>query len=279
MTNRTRGRARQVAQGLLALLSFIGCTRHFTRVDFKYTSDSHLRPGERFIAVPASPEAVGALLRSFVTEEQGQVSETLDRLPFHYRPSPEGEEVWGLTRAIVEREWEAFHRDSPALYDRIERRDPRLQAPELVKVDDPAATTSFLKASVAPRGVPQERKVRTRDGYGPFGDRHPFRWTTIARWTVNEALDSVLLVWWWPRGDGSTVVYARALPRMVKQGLEASPGARVQYGLWSSASTDGAIEAEVVRRLFSFLRWRPAPATPAAFAPCEMAGPSASSGG
>lgn len=235
MTNRTLTRAAALALGLFSLAS-TGCTRHFTRVDFKYTSDSYLSPAQRFVASPVPPEAVGPMVRQFVAAEQGQVAEALERLPFQYRPAPEGEETWRLSRAVVETEWKAFREDNPRAYDRIDRSDPRLKLLEITKVDDPAATTSFLKAFLAPRTGESERSVHH---------------VVTAKWKVTEEIDSTLLVWWWPRGDGSTVVYARALPRMSKKGLEAAPGNWVQYNLWPA--TTGAEEAEVVRRLFAYL--------------------------
>jgi hypothetical protein len=238
------------------VLSSTGCSRHFTRVDFKYTSDSYLSPTQRFVASPVPPESVGAMVRQFVAAEQGQLADAKDRLPFQYRPTPEGDEAWKLSRSIVETEWEALRTDDPRLYDRIDRGDPRLKLPEIVKVDDPGASTSFVKAFLAPRVGQSERKVHH---------------VVTAKWKVNEEIDSALLVWWWPRGDGTTVVYARALPRMAKNNLEAAPGAWVQYSLWTN--TTGSEETEIVKRLFAYLAQ--SSGAPAAFVPGAALAPAA----
>ncbi|MGC4119979.1 MAG: hypothetical protein QM765_36450 [Myxococcales bacterium] len=248
MKNRNLGRLGALAALAWMALASTGCSRHFSRVDFKYTSDSYLNPTARFVATPVPPESVGPMVRQFVAAEQGKVVDAQDRLPFQYRPTPEGDEAWKLTRAIVESEWQAFRENDRRSYDRIDRSDPRLNTPEIAKVDDPGATTSFLKAFLGTRIGQSERKVH----HG-----------ITVKWKVNEEIDSALLVWWWPRGDGSTVVYARALPRMVKSNLEAAPGAWVQYKLWPD--TTGTEEADVVKRLLAYLA-QPG-ATPAAPVP------------
>ena len=239
---------RLAAVTIAALLC--GCSHHFTRVDFKYTSDAYLRPADRFQQVNAPPATVGSLVQLFITQRGGRVVDAKAGVPFRFEPGPQAEPAFAAARALFEQEWDAYQQNDFSLYKALDRKDPLIDAPQVVQVPDPEARTSWVKARMAPRTGKAQRTLSIH---------------VTVHWKVDEEIETALMVWWWPRPDGTTVVFARALPVLPKYGAEAGSGGWVQYSLWPA--TTGAADAQIVQDLFFFLTGgaavpsAPAPAT------------------
>jgi hypothetical protein len=212
-----------------------GCS-HFSRVDFKYTSDAYLAPAARFRVVNAPSNAVAQLVTRFVAQEKGQIDSSESNLGFRLAPAPDAEEAWRVSRAIFEKEWYAFGQDDIGIYRAIDRSSPVANKPQVIKILEPNTGGAFVKATLAPRVGQAERSMTL---------------TFTIKWKTDVEIETHLYVWWWPKPDGATLVYARAVPYMPKYKVEAAPGSWVQRNLWSA--TTGAADAQIVERLFAFL--------------------------
>jgi hypothetical protein len=236
----------------LLLLGVAACSTTISRVDLKYTSDAHLKPAERFLVIKQPPHAIGERVRQFITKSAGTIMEQQEHLSFRYAPHPQGEENWVASRVVFEKEWEAYKKNDIRIYEAIDRKDPKLTIPQTVREDDAKADASFMRASLAPRLGESERNLNHLVGLiGVF---------SLIHWKRDEKIDTILYVWWWRQNDGTTKVYARAVPHMIEYNVEAAPGAWALYDLWPA--TTGAADADIVLRLFAFLKGDDGAATP-----------------
>lgn len=230
---------RAVGLSIALALCLVGC-RGFSRVSFHYTSDVHIAPSARFLEVHASPEVVRTLVTEYVTRNQGRIDLAESKLSFRFAPGPKAEAAFEADRRVAQQEWKAYAAYRFRDWKNVDRTDPVLQEPVIVREDDPAANSSFVRATMLMRStalVHSDTAMIT---------------PTVAvtnSWTTSEALESRLYVWWWPIAGGKTVLYARGLPFMPAYQVEAELGASVAYPLWTV--TTGEAEAKLVTELFA----------------------------
>jgi hypothetical protein len=220
-----------------------GCV--FYRVPFHYTSDQHISPSGRFLEVRASPAQVGKLVADYVEQHKGRIDLSESNLPFRFAPAPTGEAAFAADRKVAEQEWKAYGDSSPRSWKKIDRSDPVLKELEIVRIEDPAANGSWVRATMLPRS--RTLLHSSENMVAP-------NLVLTNSWTANEAIETRLYVWWWPASGGKTVIYARSAAFMPQYQVEAGAGASVTYQLWSA--TTGAVEASIVRELFASLASR-----------------------
>jgi hypothetical protein len=224
---------------LLVLLGLYGtgCARHFVTVDFKYGSDAHVAPKDRFVSVPAAPAAVSEMVAEFIAQRGGAIEQTEGNLPFRIETVDQGEAAWKATREVMEKEWAAFRANDASAYNEIVRTAPLLSAPQVVQRNEMNTGGSWVSASLAQRMGSRRKSVIV-----PFG---------AVTWREREELKTRLHVFVWPAADGGTLVYVRGIPFLPKYRVEAAPGNTVAYDLWEN--TTGAAEARIVLDLLEHI--------------------------
>jgi hypothetical protein len=224
----------------LLLSCLEGCASHFSRVDFKYDSNAHLRPADTMVKLTATPAEALERVRAFAAQNGGTVTKSgPDRPPRRIEFPADADEIWQAKRALFEAEWHAFDKDDPPSYFALDRKAPLLQRHVLEVKHD--GVVESLSARIEFPARQAQRKIER--GLGPV---IPVWWTEVH----NVDIKPVLYAFIWRGADGVTWVYARATPRI--DNVEAgAPKAWCDYQLWKAST--GYQEAMLVRELLEAL--------------------------
>ena len=218
----------------LAILLAVSPSAHagrFAKADFKYSSDSHLPPADRFAHARGTIEDAADVVRGFISDREGQVTVSTTGEAASFKLAPQARERWDAQRKIFEAEWSSYRDNDFKAYKKIDRTDPLASQPAIEFVTTPLSASFYFRAETVPR-------VEHRD--------LNFSWFKVR---VDERILSALYAWGWQDDTGKTVVYARAAPKLGK--VEAAPGAWVDYDLWDAIA--GVYERDMVSELLAAL--------------------------
>ena len=209
--------------------------RKMARVDFKYTSNSHLAPSERFVHTGAPAADVAAWLRAKANETGATILADLAGQNAALEIAPNGHACWQAGVDVAQQEWEAFEQNDFKLYERVDRSNPLIASGCSELQLGPADASGFIIKLVLP--LDRSESTLIKGVYGiPFGS-YEQSFTSHATFHV------------WPTATGSSV-YAWAVP--VNNGIEAAAGNSIGRDWWEA--TNGNIEAYTISKWLGWIR-------------------------
>lgn len=234
--------ARARRSGLLALLGLFAlhpaaalAKRGIDRIDFKYSSNHHLEPVQRFVDLSAEPKTVEKVVAALLRGDGGLILQRTAGAGLVVSTNRDTAKCWAEAKRITAAEWSAYTLNDFGAYKRIDRSAACLEVQVteataevdswLVKAEFPAqaAEQIVLKPRLAGIGVdlsnvvfattPEEALLGVLSGVHAEG--------TVVEQAVSTSFASRINFSIWRDGD-RTRVYSWAVP--TNSGVEAAPG-------------------------------------------------------
>ncbi|MGZ9897044.1 hypothetical protein [Shewanella gaetbuli] len=240
---------------ILVVLNLTACANGFSRVDFKYTSASHLNFKQSSLNMSLPPDELVAQLSNSFSRQGARVliREQLDHI---LKPTLDSYGCWEAKRAITEQEFAAFTKNSFSDYKNINRdfpyksRNLKLNCNQYEQVTVKDANSWLLMVEFPPVTA---NKTIYRPSVNNFFIASQS--THMNGFSISEVPENVsiqiftrLYIFLRAMPNGGSEVYLEARP--VSGQVEASDGASIGWSWWRLSS---AFEERDIVRSYKIL--------------------------